>query len=487
MSTARIDLILPEELLDFARHGPLREALEAWTRSAGTPLAVHSSDHEASTDAIIAGEHVDRPVTYRGRIMGLVRACGAAPAAGAQPLVMGLGSLLDHMLEREMAIGDLAGALATNYEHLHVFQSLLSSIAARTDAHEIGELLVAEVAGQLHCRRVSLLVLDEKREQLKVLAARGLPRELLDISIPVISSVAGRTLVRDGLLVVDDMTQRPDLAALSWGDYTTNSFAVIRMPLHAHAHAVGVIAATERIGVPEFTTRDCQLFEGISAIGASALLNCRLHTVVNQQMLSTIRALATAVDAKDRYTHDHSARVARLCVATARRLGLNDPEKDRVVELAGLLHDIGKIGIPDRILGKTSRLTPEEYHIMKTHAHIGANIIQQVPGLEDVANAVLHHHERYDGLGYPRGLAGEAIPLGSRLIAAADVFDSLTSDRPYRQRSTQEEVVRELRRCKGTQHDPAVVEALIAVVKAEGELGEAAEVESSSTKCTACP
>ncbi len=326
---------------------------------------------------------------------------------------------------------------------------------------------------------MSLLVVDERRENLRVLAARGLPLDAHETLIPVADSMAGRVLQGDGFLVVDDISERPDLAGLSRGHYRSDSFAIIRVPLNARGEAVGVLTATDRLEAPEFTTRDRKLFEGISSIGASALLNCRLHARVIRQMMSTIQALASAVDAKDHYTHDHSGRVAQLCVATAEHMGICEPETLREVRLAGLLHDIGKIGIPDSILSKTARLTPEEYNTIKTHVRIGASIVQHVDGFERVAKAILHHHERHDGLGYPSGLAGDMIPFVSKLISAADVFDTLTSDRPYRTSISIEAALKELRRCKGTQQDPAVVTALTEVVGREAELSTAAEPVST--------
>jgi putative nucleotidyltransferase with HDIG domain len=181
-------------------------------------------------------------------------------------------------------------------------------------------------------------------------------------------------------------------------------------------------------------------------------------------MMNTIKALACAVDAKDHYTHDHSDRVSRLCVESARCLGITNAETLRKTELAGLLHDVGKIGIPDAILCKPSHLTADEFTTIKTHVEIGARIVRKVSGLEEVAMAILHHHERYDGLGYPGGLSGDEIPLGSKLIAVSDAYDTLTSDRSYRKASPVEEALQELRMCKGNQFDPQVVDAVTEVV-----------------------
>jgi putative nucleotidyltransferase with HDIG domain len=173
-------------------------------------------------------------------------------------------------------------------------------------------------------------------------------------------------------------------------------------------------------------------------------------------------ALARAVDAKDAYTRSHCQTVSQLCAAIAAELGF---EGDRLarMRLAGLLHDVGKIGVPDAILNKPSRLTDAEYEVMKRHSLLGFDIVQAADMPLEAA-WVRHHHERFDGGGYPDGLAGEEIPLESRIILAADAFEAMTSDRPYRKAPGAEFALAELRRHAGSQFDPAVVAALCRVL-----------------------
>jgi len=467
MSANRLHIVLPDPVAEFAETGPLHTGLCETARLVGADLALERARAPLADTCPGQPGVVERPVRYRGRVLGRVTCETNWEAVSAGRAVDAMAAVLEHIVDREMAVEDLAAAMTTGYEELHMLHGLLADIAIRTDAAEIGELLVDETARTLNCRRVSLMMFDARRENLKILASRGLPPEARSMVVPVSQSLAGRVCLDDGLLVVENIRNHPDLLALSRGNYQGQSFAIIRVPLNARGEAVGVLAATEHAGEAEFTTRDRKLLEGLSSIGASALLNCHLHAKVSEQMMSTIQALASAVDAKDHYTHSHSARVAELCVATARRMGITDPATCREMELAGLLHDIGKIGIPDSILSKTARLTSEEYATIKTHVQIGARIVEHVPGLEQVAKAILYHHERHDGLGYPAGLTGSAIPLAAKLISATDVFDTLTSDRPYRKATTVEDAILELRRSKNTQQDPEVVDILIAVVTEE--------------------
>jgi putative nucleotidyltransferase with HDIG domain len=177
---------------------------------------------------------------------------------------------------------------------------------------------------------------------------------------------------------------------------------------------------------------------------------------------ATLAALSGALDVRDTETEGHARRVVRYMELIAE--GLNVPvEQHATLRRGALLHDIGKIGVPDHILRKPGPLTENEWHTMKTHPDLGAKIIANVPFLEDVAVIIRAHHERWDGNGYPEGLAGERIPLGARIFAVADSFDAMTSDRPYRRGRQLDAALAEMERCAGTQFDPQVVAAFLAV------------------------
>lgn len=175
----------------------------------------------------------------------------------------------------------------------------------------------------------------------------------------------------------------------------------------------------------------------------------------------TIKSISCALDAKDPYTHGHSLRVTLYSLILASKLGLTDSALEEI-ETAGLLHDIGKIGIPQSILCKTSKLTDEEFEIMKDHTGQGAKMIQNVKKLRAVASWLKSHHERWDGRGYPCGLKGTEIPLFARVIALADTYDAMTSTRPYRKALPHEVAIQEIKRCSGVQFDPELAEIFIA-------------------------
>ena len=187
-------------------------------------------------------------------------------------------------------------------------------------------------------------------------------------------------------------------------------------------------------------------------------------------------SLVTAVDNKDRYTRRHSEEVTEYALAISRALGLSE-ESQRVLRVAALLHDVGKIGVPDRILRKPGRLSAAEYEVVKGHPLLAETIIASIPDVEEIRAAVVSHHERYDGHGYPHGLAEGAIPLLGRIMAVADTYSAMTTDRPYRKALSRDQAIAELRACSGTQFDPKIVETFIACIErgaddAAGATGE---------------
>ncbi|MFI6285356.1 HD-GYP domain-containing protein [Streptomyces sp. NPDC051018] len=182
---------------------------------------------------------------------------------------------------------------------------------------------------------------------------------------------------------------------------------------------------------------------------------------------ATLRALVQAVDLKDRYTRGHSERVGRASVLIARELRM-DPERIERIRFAGILHDVGKLGVPTRVLRKEGPLTPEERRVIELHPEYGHEIVRGIGFLGEARAAILHHHERLDGTGYPHGLAGEQIPEFARVVAVADAFDAMTSTRSYRRARPVEAALRELERCAGTQFDPRMVTALVRALEQYG-------------------
>jgi diguanylate cyclase (GGDEF)-like protein/putative nucleotidyltransferase with HDIG domain len=207
-----------------------------------------------------------------------------------------------------------------------------------------------------------------------------------------------------------------------------------------------------------------------------------MSAATEKEAMSIIYALAATIEARDPFTYGHSRKVSSYAVALAEAIGLPS-EKVAVISTAALLHDIGKIGIPDEVLNKVGKLEAETWELIQSHAKLSATIVGHVISLVSCLPAILHHHERWDGTGYPSRLKGEAIPIEARILAIADAFDAMTSSRPYREPLSYKKVLDELKRCSGTQFDPKLVEAFlpIALSTAPEEIGAVEDSGSSKS------
>ena len=191
-----------------------------------------------------------------------------------------------------------------------------------------------------------------------------------------------------------------------------------------------------------------------------------MYEEIRENHLRTVKALAIAVDAKDHYTRGHSENVMKYAIALTEAMGILDAKIHDDIKNAALLHDIGKIGIPGTVLNKPGRLTKDEFNnIMTKHVLLGTTIIQEIPFLHELVPMIKHHHERYDGKGYPTGISGEDIPIGARILTVADSFEAMTSNRPYRKALSRKIAVEQLINNKNTQFDPGIVDIFLGVLE----------------------
>jgi putative nucleotidyltransferase with HDIG domain len=340
-------------------------------------------------------------------------------------------------------------------------------------AFDIGTLLgriLEELRLIIDAQIGSLLLVEE--DCLVVKAASGPNKEeVLGLKNDIFqSSVSSHVLKTKVPLLIGDL--QADGRFFQKTDQTRPHFAsLISVPLLAKNKTIGVMnfgADKER---KIFSREECDFIDTMAGHIAMAIENSHLYQQVrtsydrlSHSYLLTIQALTKAIDAKDHYTYGHSERVARYSLTIARAFGVSDKELTEL-HRACILHDVGKIGISEAILNKPNRLTSDEFSVIKSHPARGAEIMKDIPFLEEICRVTLHHHEAFDGTGYPDGIAGEEIPLHSRIMAVADTFDAMTSDRPYRKGLDAQVAFDEIRRNAGSQFDPAVVQAFLRVGK----------------------
>ena len=260
----------------------------------------------------------------------------------------------------------------------------------------------------------------------------------------------------------------------------TSTRSVLLVPIFSRDHLLGIMVLFYPRERDDLETEDLNLVTAVAGQAAVAMENASLYENLEMSYFSTVKALARAIEVKDPYTYGHSERVTEYAMAIARRLGVTEWEC-RNIKYAAALHDIGKIGIARKILNKPGALSEEEFVHVKSHPLLGDSIIEPVAFLQAPRQIILHHHERYDGKGYPDGLKGEEIPLGARILAVADSFEAMMSDRPYRKALALEDATRELRINSGTQFDPRVVRASLDAIE-EGEFEPASPPAGSAPR-----
>jgi len=308
----------------------------------------------------------------------------------------------------------------------------------------------------------SVLLIDEKEKKLQFAAASGAKKEeIKKLSLDMGEGVAGWVVQNDQPLLIDDVSKDARFSKRVDEILGQETKSLICIPLKVKQKIIGVMEVINKRGDRTFSERDKALFKPLSAQAAVAIERAKLYQDLEDMYISTVRSLAAAIDAKDPYTRGHSERVNRFCMVIAKELGL-DEKMQKNVQLCALLHDVGKIGVPISVLRKKEKLTDEDWAYIRRHPVLGAEIISPIRQLAELAPSIRHHHERYDGGGYPDNLKGEQIPLVGRMLAVADTFDALTSERPYRNGLSDKAALEEIEACKGTQLDPMCVEAFLA-------------------------
>lgn len=345
-------------------------------------------------------------------------------------------------------------------QRLAVAAKLSGTLAPLSTAAEIAGQAVAALHEAFHFHLAVIQRLEG--DVLRVVAAAGPlvdERGFLAFQQSIHEGVNGRVARTGEPAFVPDT--RDDLDYLRRGDGDPGS--ELSLPILVDGRIWGVMNL-EEVAPHAFDADDQLLAEAVCAQVGAALHRAELSAQLETTVADTLGALVDVLEAKDEYTAQHARDVVELSQRLATVLGLTGHQL-RDVHYAAILHDIGKIAIPSDILRKPAKLTDEEFEVIKTHSEVGGRLLERLPFTRTVAPLVRAIHERYDGAGYPDGLAGEAIPLGARIVGACDAFDAMISDRPYRRGIGVDAAIAELERCAGTQFDPHVVEALVREIR----------------------
>lgn len=353
-------------------------------------------------------------------------------------------------------------------ESIEIIQKLTQAISSSFSLDDLAHEIVRTTAQILNVEICTLLLLDEKGEKLSMAAGVGIDQDLINTTTILNGEeISGTATKFNETIIINDLEKKRSLYNLKYDVCYKNS--LISMPLSIKNKTIGTMNLSSRkIGKP-FSPVDITLIRIIALESAIAIQNLKLLEEQQKSYLNTIIALASAVDARDPYTYRHSNNVTKYSVRMAKEMKLPYRAIENIRQ-AGLLHDIGKIGISDAILSKNGKLTDEEYLQIKTHPAKGEGIIKSLPFLNEIAKIIRHHHEKFDGKGYPDSIGSEIIEFGARILAVADSFDAMTTDRPYRKALTLEEAKNELLKNKNTQFDPRIVECFLQILEKEPTL-----------------
>jgi putative nucleotidyltransferase with HDIG domain len=313
-----------------------------------------------------------------------------------------------------------------------------------------------------------ILMLNEKSGNLFVGGGAGISDEFdRQLEIPLKpGGVSYWVMNNNEPKLVEDINKTREFSKMSRLGFVRES--VLCAPLNDKEQVIGTITIANPIDGTEFNNSDLELLSTIAAQASIAIRNARLYEEQETTYLNTVQALVSAIEASDAYTRGHSERVTRFSVSLAKKMGI-EGDALKQLEQAAVLHDIGKIGIDINLLHKKEKLTPADIDVLKLHPSIGVRILEPISFLGTVREIIEQHHERYDGKGYPNGLAGENWRLEGKILAVCDTYDAMTSDRPYRKALSHEIAIQEIRDHSGTQFDPEVATSFIELLN-DGQL-----------------
>lgn len=380
---------------------------------------------------------------------------GAATAILLNPLRNLAQAWIDRIFYREKYNAEL------------MLQRLSQTTTSLLDIERITHLILSEISTTLHIEHGAILIKYIERGDFQVIAEDEEKKHFpsgFRADHPIVTWLSSHNQP----LLNRDLSLFPIFKSI-WKEEKEEleKFnAEIFLPLNSKGELIGIIALGKKLSFQPYTQDEQMIFSTLANQTAVAIENARLYEELRGSFVQSVTALANAIDIRDTYTNTHSQQIANWAAKAARQLGCTPAEVNEIY-LGGLLHDIGKIGIPDAILQKPAKLDQAEWKIVHTHPTLGAALISPIKKLTGVSPMIESSHERYDGLGYPHGKKGEEIPLGARIISVVDSYSAMLDKRPYKEPYSKDRVIFELKENSNKMYDPKVVEAFLKIIQTE--------------------
>jgi putative nucleotidyltransferase with HDIG domain len=368
--------------------------------------------------------------------------------------------LLNQELEKKKEVEELNKQLENRIKHQAILYNIVDSLSEVNRSEDLYRHVVRMAIESCNAEKACFMIYDQAGSSLLSLAQEGLPSMNPGIQMKLIKTLNGTTILDKNF--IRNHFKKSIEKTLSLDSAVRNN-GFMAVPFKIRSEPFGILMVSEKARKMEFDREDEFILTFLAEKASLSIENLALYDNIKQSLIATLLSLVSAIEAKDSYTQQHSSRVTEYALKIATKLGCSSDDHQRI-ESSGPLHDIGKIGISDNILNKTSRLTKDEFRHIMAHPLIGVNIVSPL-GLDQEGLAIIrNHHERWDGKGYPDGLRKEHIPRLARILTVADAFDAMNSDRAYRKALPLSVCLQELANNSGTQFDPDVVESALSVL-----------------------
>lgn len=378
-----------------------------------------------------------------------------------------MSKVVDALTKMTRMMDNIASDVTTfdkSYQILYTLYKIGRAVNQVFELKDLLNLILDMIIRLMNAERGFIMLLDSNTGQLIPTVTRRMGATIDgEDSVKISNSIANKVALEGKPILTTDAQMDPRFkegqSILSY-----NIRSVMCVPLTSKDTIMGVLYIDNRQASGCFSAEDLDFLQGFATNSAIAIERTKMYDELEDSYLASIQVLANVLDSHDPYTHGHSERVMSYSVMIAREMNLSEKQVKNI-KYAALLHDIGKVGISKAIINKEGGLTDEEFLQIKSHPDAGYKIVKPIKFLHEKLAALRHHHEKYDGTGYPEGLKGDDIPLDARIIAVADTFDAITSTRSYRKAKTKEYAVNEIQKNSGIQFDPRVVEAFLRLIK----------------------